>query len=71
MVSLVPVAVKRLLNRDQEVTELTMAQYTDLEDCLKFCIDKAQNSKVREFVITACQEDQIDYPAITKKFVAL
>ena len=57
--------------RYQEITELTMAQYTDLEDCLNFRIDKTKNKKVREFVITACQEDQIDYPAIIKKYVAL
>ena len=29
--------------RRQEITELTMAQYTDLEDCLKFRTDKAKN----------------------------
>ena len=55
----------------QEITELTMAQYTDLEDSLKFHIDKTKNKKVREFLITAYQEDPIDYSAIIKKYVAL
>ena len=57
--------------RRQEITELTMAQYTALEDCLNYYIDKTKNKKVREFVIIACQDDQIDYPAIIKKYVAL
>ena len=57
--------------RRQEITELTMAQYTGLEDCLKSRIDKAKNRKVREFVIIACQEHQIDYSAIINKYVAL
>ena len=57
--------------RRQENAELTMAQYADLEDRLKLRIDKTKNKEVREFVITARQEDQIDCSAIIKKYVAL